>query len=233
MLRTNLATRPFYNDRSVRLGVAVAAVLIAALTGFNVLQVLSLNARNGEMTVRAQRAEADAATFRQQARAITQAMDKAEVSAVQEAAHEANLLIDRRAFSWTELFNRFESTLPADVRISAVEPQTDREGRLVLNVSVISRRVEDLHAFMDQLEGAGGLTDVISRQDDRLEDGTQRSVIQGYYDARAGTPAEAASAASDPSKAAGNASPAAPNASPAAPPPPAGSLGPGARKDSR
>jgi Tfp pilus assembly protein PilN len=233
MLRTNLATRPFYNDRAVRLGLAAAAVLIAALSGFNVLQVLSLNARNGEMTVRAQQAEAETAKFRQQARAITQAMDKAEVTAVQEASHEANLLIERRAFSWTELFNRFESTLPADVRISAVEPQSDREGRLVLNVSVISRRVEDLHAFMDQLEGAGGLSDVISRQDDRLEDGTQRSVIQGYYDAKAGKAADSSSPASDPNETAGNASPQAPNASPSMPQAPTGPQAPGVRKDSR
>ena len=46
----------------------------------------------------------------------------------QAAAREANQLIDRRAFSWTDLFNRFEETLPADVRIVAVTPQVDTRG---------------------------------------------------------------------------------------------------------
>jgi hypothetical protein len=198
MLRTNLATRPFYNDRAVRLGLGAAAVGVAALTIFNVLQVLSLNERTSETTARAQQAESQTAEHREQARAITAAMDRAEVTALQDASREANLLIERRAFSWTELFNRFESTLPADVRISAVEPQIDREGRLLIAVSVISRRVEDLHAFMDQLEMGGGLRDVISRQDDTMDDGMLRSVIQGYYDARA--VAQAATAPSDASE---------------------------------
>ena len=218
MLRTNLATRPFYNDRSVRLGIAVVAVLVAALTTFNALQVFSLNARNSEMSTRATQAEAQTAQFREQARSITQAMDKVEVSAVQDAAHEANALIDKRAFSWTDLFNRFENTLPPEVRISAVEPQVDREGRLLIAVTVVARRLEDLHAFIDNLESSGGLRDVIPRQQDTLEDGTLRAVIQGYYDEAAGGQAAAAPPATSESHGtAPNASARTPNATPLAP----------------
>ena len=181
MLRTNLSTRPFYNDRAVRVGLAVAVLLVAALTSFNALQVLSLNARNSEMSGRAQQAEAQTAQYRERARGITQAMDKVEVNAVQDAAREANQLIERRAFSWTDLFNRFESTLPADVRISAVEPQFDRDGRMLIVISAVARRVEDLHDFIDQLEVAGGLRDVLVRHEEVQEDGMQRAVLQGYY----------------------------------------------------
>jgi hypothetical protein len=181
VLRTNLSTRPFYNDRAVRVGIAIAVLLVAALTTFNALQVLSLNARNSEMSDRAQLAESQTLQYREQARGITQSMDKVEVTAVQEAAREANMLIDRRAFSWTDLFNRFENTLPADVRIAAVEPQIDAEGRRLIAISAVSRRVEDLDAFIEQLEKAGGLRDVIPRHEEVQEDGTTRSVIQGYY----------------------------------------------------
>ena len=38
---------------------------------------------------------------------------------------QANELIDRRTFSWTELFNPFEATLPPDVRITSVRPRVD------------------------------------------------------------------------------------------------------------
>ncbi len=222
MLRTNLSTRPFYNERAVRLGLAAAVVSVSALSAFNALQVFTLNARNSEMIGRAEQAEAQTAEYRDRARKIMQSMNRDEVTAVQEAAREANLLIDRRAFSWTDLFNRFENTLPSDVRISSVEPQIDREGRMLVAVSVISRRVEDLHAFMDQLEAAGGLRDVISRQDVILDDGSQQSVIQGYYNPGAVAPAATTPpSASDPSGPV-NDSPTAPNASPAAGAPGAG-----------
>lgn len=225
MLRTNLATRPFYNDRIVRIGIAVAVLLVAALTAFNGLQALSLNQRNTEMSARAEQAEAQTLQLREQARQITQAMDKAEVTAVQDAAREANLLIDRRAFSWTELFNRFEKTLPDDVRIAAVEPQIDRDGRLLIAISTIARRVEDLHEFIDQLETSGGLRDVIPRQEDLQDDGTLRSVIQGYYNDTATPPTATTPPAASDSSDAGNRSPGASNASPTSPEGGAGARG--------
>jgi hypothetical protein len=217
MLRTNLATRPFYNDRAVRAGIGVAVIVVAALSTFNIMQVLTLNARNSEMSARAAHAEAQTAQYRDQARGITQAMDKVEVTAVHEAASEANLLIQRRAFSWTDLFNRFEKTLPPEVRISAVEPQIDREGRLLIQISTVSRRVEDLHVFIDQLEAFGGLRDVIPRHEEAQDDGTYRAVLQGYYDERAAAAAASSPAASEQGSGSANASPAEPAQGPRAP----------------
>lgn len=181
MLRTNLATRPFYNDRAVRLVLGFAAAAVIAFTTFNILRLLELSARQTAVGSRLAAAEAQTAEYRQKARGITTAVDKTQLGLVQQAAREANELIDRRAFSWTDLFNRFEQTLPPDVRIAAVEPQIDREGRLLLAISVVARSVEDLNDFMDALEARGGFRDVISRQDDVTEDGMLRSIIQGYY----------------------------------------------------
>lgn len=212
MLRTNLASRPFYNDRAVRVGIVAAVVLVAALSAFNVLEVLSLNERNRQVDARVQNAEQLAAKYRAQALAITQATNVEEMESLQNAAREANRLIEQRVFSWTDLFNRFEATLPPDVRITSVEPQIDREGRLLVSASVVSRRVEDLNEFLDQLEATAGFRDVISRQDAATEEGNLRSVVQGYYNPA--TPPAAAPAA-DTEREADNASPSAPESPPA------------------
>ena len=150
-----------------------------------------------------------------QARTITQALNTGTVSVVLQAAQEANQLIDRRVFSWTDLFNRFEDTLPENVRVSAVEPQIDRDGRMLLAVTVIARRVEDLNEFMDQLELSGGVRDVIARQDEILEDGTLRALIQGYYvPPAASVPTADPPAASESLETTANASPGAPPETP-------------------
>lgn len=47
MLRGNLSTRPFYNERLVTLGLLLAAVVAVALSIFNVSQVLSLPRAGG------------------------------------------------------------------------------------------------------------------------------------------------------------------------------------------
>lgn len=197
MLRTNLSTRPFYNDRAIRLAIVAGIVAVAALTAFNAGQILTLTQRNRELADRAGAAEARARDLRARATATQQTLNQGEVSVVQAAAREANLLIERRAFSWTDLFNRFEETLPPDVRIAAVQPQVDDAGRMLVAVTVISKRVEDLDAFIERLEQTGAFRGVLSRQETVEDDGMLRSVIQGYYEPRTSTAAAPADAPPD------------------------------------
>lgn len=208
MLRTNLSTKPFYNERAVLIGIGVAALVTAVLTAFNAFAILSLNDRNSEMVARAEASEAKATALRNLARVSQQALNRTEVDAVQAAAREANLLIDRRAFSWTDLFNRFEETLPADVRIVAVAPQIDRYGQMMVAVTTIARRFQDLDNFTDRLKDSGAFSGIISRQDETLDDGTFRAVLQGYYNPVRGPQAAVSPPrASDSNGAAGNRSP--------------------------
>ena len=207
MLRTNLSTRPFYNERPIRLGIAVAVVALAAWTAFNATQVMTLNQRNTEFASRADTAEARARDLRNRAGATQKALDQEDLVVVQAAAREANLLIDRRAFSWTDLFNRFEETLPADVRIAAVQPQQDADGRLLIAVTVVSRRVEDLDQFIENLEKTRVFSGVLPRGEAPEEDGMLRTVIQGYYTPTLSAPESPAAASGPPS---GNRAPAEP-----------------------
>ena len=181
MESVNLSTRPFYNERLVRIVLALISLLVLGLTAFNVIQVMRLTSRDAEVRTQADAAEADATRLRSEARVIRQTINRDQLAAVQAAAREANQLIDRRAFSWTDLFNRFEATLPGDVRIASVTPQVDQQGRLLVAVAVVSRRVEELDGFIEALEKTGAFQEVLSRQEEAQEDGTLRSMIQGYY----------------------------------------------------
>ena len=64
MLRTNLATRPFYNERAVRAVLGVCAAILLALTVYNVLRYVSLSGSERELSVRATEAGAEAARLR-------------------------------------------------------------------------------------------------------------------------------------------------------------------------
>ena len=43
MLRTNLSTRPFYNQRAVHLLLALAGVVVVVLTAFNAIRIIALS----------------------------------------------------------------------------------------------------------------------------------------------------------------------------------------------
>ena len=214
MLRTNLATRPFYNDQAVRVALGVGIAVVAALTLFNMARIVTLTGRNAELVASAEAAESRANALREQARKVRETLDSSDAALIQASSREANMLIERRAFSWTELFNRLEETLPADVRVGAVQPQIDNEGRMLIVATVYSRRIEDLDLFIAQLEGTTAFSKMLSRQDDREEDGTLRSVIQGYYHPERA--AKTAPPASDSQEAPAT------NGAPSAPSPPGG-----------
>ena len=193
MLRTNLSTRPFYNDRAVRAALALLALVALGLTVFNVVEIMRLEraGREARQTV-AQNAE-QALQAREQARVIRQSINQTALQAVQVSARDANALIDRRTFSWTALLNYFQQTLPADVRIASVTPQVDNDGRMLVSIQALARRAEDLSDFADALEATGAFSQVLVAQQSVDENGTWLAALQAYY---APLPQEAAAAIS-------------------------------------
>jgi hypothetical protein len=181
MLRTNLSTRPFYNERAVHAVLALVAIVVVALTAFNASRVVSLSRRHTEANGRAQAAEARSGELRASAAAVRRGFDAKEVEAVATAAREANGIIERRLFSWTDLFNRFETTMPDNVRITSVRPRIDRDGAVTVTLGVVGRRVEDIDQFMGNLEATGAFADVLTREENVAEDGGLVAVLEGRY----------------------------------------------------
>lgn len=181
MIRNNLSTRPFYNVAAVRLWLAIAGALALAATVFNVTQVLRYSNSNTELVTRASNDEARAAEMRRNAQKLRASVDAAQVDSVSVDARQANDLIDRRTFSWTALFNRFERTLPDDVRITAVHPAIDKNRRIVLTVSVLARGVDDVNQFMENLDQTHAFFELRSRQEQTNDEGQIESVLEMIY----------------------------------------------------
>ena len=188
MLRTNLSTRPFYNERAVQLLLLLVAVLVAILTAYNALRIVSLSRQNTELSTLINRDLAEADRLSREAQRIRAGIDQARLKAIAEAAATANMLIDQRTFSWTEFFNRIEATLPPDVMLTAVQPSFQRN-LLTIQMAVLGRRAEDIDEFMEELEGTGAFHDVLLLQQDLTEAGLHRGVVRTVYAVAAGSTA--------------------------------------------
>lgn len=200
MLRTNLSTRPFYNERGVRAGLIALAVLALGLTLFNAFEIVQLQGQSRDARQTIAQNEAQSRDLLEKARVIRRSIDRTKLNTVQVAAREANALIDRRTFSWTELLNQFQSTLPADVRIGGVMPQVDEDGRRLVQITIFSRRIEDVEAFMDALEKTGMFSGVLPRSDRPDDTGTITTELQAYYKPAAERAASGAAPTSEPGK---------------------------------
>ena len=194
MIRTNLSTRPFYNERSVRTLLLIVAVLVVAATAFNVSRVVGYSRSDTRLATQASRDEARAADLRQQAARLRASVDPKQVDFASADARQANDLIDRRTFSWTELFNQFETTLPDEVRITSVKPRSDRTHGTVLLITVVARGVDDVSMFMANLEATGAFTNLRPAEEHINERGELESVLETAYaapSAKAPAPKEA------------------------------------------
>jgi len=181
VIRTNLATRPFYNERAVRLVLLLVATLGVAATIFNVNQVVLLSRRDTALLTQASRDEARAADLRRDATRLRATVDPRLLDAASADARQANDLIDRRTFSWTELLNLFETTLPDQVRIATLRPKVDAKRGIVLTIIVFGRDVEDINKFVDNIEGTHAFAQ-LQKLDERFdEQGDLQATIEGVY----------------------------------------------------
>jgi Tfp pilus assembly protein PilN len=182
MIRTNLSTRPFYNERAVHLWLGLIAVIAIAATVFNVTRVTQYSRSDTRLSSQAARDEARAAALRVNAARLRTTVDPKQVEAASIEARQANDLIDRRTFSWTELFNRFETTLSADVRITSVRPKVDRREGTLLNISVVAKGTDDVAQFMENLEATGAFKELRGTSEEHYnEQGLLEATIETRY----------------------------------------------------
>ncbi len=180
MLRTNLSTRPFYNERAVHVLLGILAAILVLVTAMQAGRILTLSRYKTELTAAIYRDRDEIDRRTREAADIRRGMNPQELALVAAAAKEANGLIEQRTFSWTELFNRLEATLPENVMLTAVRPDF-KDGITHVNMDIQGRRAEDNDAFFEKLEATGVFRDVSWSAENVTEDGLHHMTMTAVY----------------------------------------------------
>jgi len=180
MLQSNLATRPFYNERAIHVLVALAAAIVLLVTVLNVSKIVTLSRHSTELSSRTSGDRAEAVRLSTEATRIRRTINKDELAVIVGAADEANALIDQRTFSWTEFFNRIEATIPPDVMLTSVRPSF-KDGATTVTMTVLGKRAADVDEFVEKLEATGAFEDVLAPTSELTDDGLQRATIHSTY----------------------------------------------------
>lgn len=180
MVRINLSTRPFYNERLVTFLIAIGAAIALGVAAFSVQQILSLSSKR--TALRAQIAQGEAATNRDniETEAIQKSINARALKGLALNANQANRLIDERTFSWTVFFGLIGKTLPDDVRIDSVAPSVDKDG-VVVRMTVVAKKTDDLATFIERLQSTGAFYDILPLQEDSTDDGSRRTTLSARY----------------------------------------------------
>jgi hypothetical protein len=180
MLRGNLATRPFYNERIVTLLLALVAAVVLALTVTNVTRLMQLSSRRSELRSQIAADEAAAARIRQTAATVQQGVDRTALASLAGSAREANALIDERTFSWTTLLTLIESAIPMGVHLVSITPEFKNDD-IIITMMLVGRQAEEVTNFMSALEDTGAFYDVGATVVGATDDGFDRVTIRAWF----------------------------------------------------
>lgn len=182
MIRTNLSTRPFYNERIVGVVMLLLSTIVVAVTIFNATRIVQLSRSDKQLLSDASRDERRATEQREAAARLRASVDTRQIDLISADARRANNLIDRRTFSWTELFNIFETTLPDEVRITSVRPMVDSRTGTVLTITIVARTIDDANQFVENLEKTGAFGGKLFPRDDHFDDqGLLEATLEPTY----------------------------------------------------
>ena len=188
----NLATRPARNERAAALGFGFAAILLLALTVQHAFMVSRL-ASTAATTLDAEVAtlEKEIASLREREGVLRASRNDPATLLRWSLLKE---LVDGRAFSWTGLLARLEATLPADVRLVAIAPET-KHGHIQLSLDAMARSADHAVALVKALEDRPEFEDVFVLQIDEEKEGARCRFKMTYLPDATPLPAPAAAVA--------------------------------------
>jgi len=188
VLRTNLSTRPFYNERAVHAAAALIALVVLLITAWQISRIVGLSREKTDLQTAIQRDRTEMDQRARDAAQIRRGLDQRELAVVSNAAKEANDLIDQRTFSWTQLFNQLESTLPDDVMLTSIHPEF-KDNVTTIKVDLQGKRSEDIDTFWDRLEKTGSFRDIDWSNVTVTEEGLRKVQMKAIYTPPTPTPA--------------------------------------------
>ena len=169
-MRLNFARRPFRDFRPVYL-VAGAAVLVGAI-------LFAINAGlYGEFRRDVADTREEIAWLEKRQQRATVAADEArkalssyQLSELADESHGLLRLVEERQFSWLALLGHLERVLPAEVRLSRLQPKF-QEGEILVDVALIGRGPQSVVRTLAALSRSPHFTAIELKSESRPDDG--------------------------------------------------------------
>jgi hypothetical protein len=154
-LDINLASQPYEDARRfwIRWGSAVALIAILTLALIAETALSWVYAHKDQQTIASYRAlivERD--RERSSAEAV---LNKPENRTTRDRSRFLNELIERKAFSWTQVFQDLERIMPARLHVVSMHPELDEENQLQIKLTVAGEsrdRALELVRHMEESE---------------------------------------------------------------------------------
>jgi type IV pilus assembly protein PilN len=140
----NLATRPFADIGPAikRLRIAMGVLALLAILLFVALHAIHQKAEAAR--ARDHSLDGQIARIAQERRGYEQMMQQPPNAQLLKQSAVLNKLFDAKAFSWTLAMEDLETVLPGGVQVTTLEPERQKDGRIMVHLRVIGPRNGDV-----------------------------------------------------------------------------------------
>ena len=151
----NLASDPFRRDRPLLVGSAALAVVLSLLLIYQVVAIVSERHQAADIRIAIGRQNAQLSAIAAQQAKLNATLRRPENAEVLERSLFLNTLIQRKAISWTRIFDDLEKVMPYNVRLVSVRlPEVDSNNQVLLDMVVGAKDVPPILELFKRLEGA-------------------------------------------------------------------------------
>lgn len=186
-LHPNLASRPYRDYRPVWVVVAILAVASAALLVYNVQTAYRYFATTSDTRAEIAQLEALIEKERRATEAARQQASQFDSVELRRRAAFVNDRIAERAFSWNQLLDDLEAVFPNDVRLVRLSPEVRPDGRILLQMSCLSRTEEGMVDLIESMLASPKFVNPFPANQNTAAEGLlQFSISTGYTPAPMG-----------------------------------------------
>lgn len=182
IIKNNLASTPVKNYSLFFLGCLILTIFTIGFAVFNISSLSRSFAESKRLQERITEQQRKKLGLQQGASKI-----RAEIAQIKTPKFVAetefiNGAIKRRIFSWTQLFNEFETALPNNVKMVSVFPSINvKEEEVRINMEVAGRGLNDILDLIKVLENSPVFSDVFFKSERQDADGLLYATISLQY----------------------------------------------------
>jgi type IV pilus assembly protein PilN len=150
----NLATQPYEDTQQlwVRWGSAVAVIALFTLVLLYSVVTGGISARKDRSLIR-QREEQIAARDNEKSKAEA-VLNQPENRSTRDRSQFLNDLFQRKAFSWTKVFEDLERVMPARLHVVSIHPEMANDNQLQIKLTVAGESHERALELVRKMEGS-------------------------------------------------------------------------------
>jgi type IV pilus assembly protein PilN len=151
----NLASEPFRRDRPLLVGSAALGIVLSLLLIYQVVYIVSERHQAADIRIAIDRQNARLKDIAGQQAKLNATLRRPENAEVLERSLFLNTLIERKAISWTKIFEDLEKVMPYNVRLVSVRlPEVDSHNQVLLDMVVGAKDVPPILELFKRLEGS-------------------------------------------------------------------------------